>query len=422
MSVTRRALPTTPRAALAIGFAALAVAATVAGAALNLEAGAGQAAGSLADLPPKPEEMFVLDIAVVVLDVLAIATVGALIAIRVPGNNIGWLLLIAAIGLGVYELSDGYETLSRAVAGGRWPGTAVAAWLGSYFGPVLYVLWAIPLIYPDGRLLSRRWRWLVGLIVLAAATNSLLRLRPGLLPFTPIENPFGVAGIEPFLDVLDSPPLVAGQLIIFGGVIASVVLRFRRGTAAERAQLKWLIAATFVALIPTPIGLVARSLGLTALFWICWYAYLLSLAALPVAIGIAVLRYRLYEIDRIVSRTIGWTLVTGVLGAVFAGMVVGLQAILTGITQGQTLAVATSTLVAFVLFQPVRRRIQAVVDRRFNRASYNAERTAAVFAERLRDQVNLAGLKVDIAGTVDSAFRPRAVGVWIRPSERGGTP
>jgi hypothetical protein len=259
-------------------------------------------------------------------------------------------------------------------------------------------------------------------MVLGAATNSLLRLRPGLLPFTPIENPFGVAGIEPLLNVLDSPPLIAAQVVIFGGVIASVVLRFRRGTAAERAQLKWLIAATFVALIPTPIGLVARSLGLTALFWICWYAYVLSLAAVPVAIGIAVLRYRLYEIDRIISRTLSWALVTGVLGATSASIVLGLQAILSGITQGQTLAVAASTLVAFVLFQPVRRRVQTGVDRRFNRSGYDAEQTAAAFAERLRKHMDMAGLKGDIAGTVDSALHPRAVGVWIRPSDREGTP
>jgi divalent metal cation (Fe/Co/Zn/Cd) transporter len=143
---------------------------------------------------------------------------------------------------------------------------------------------------------------------------------------------------------------------------------------------------------------------------------------MPIAIGVAVLRYRLYEIDRIISRTIGWALVTGVLVAVFAGTVVGLQAILTGFTQGQTLAVAASTLIAFVLFQPVRRRVQSVVDRRFNRARYDAEGTAAAFAERQRDQVDIAGLKVDLTGTIDSALHPRALGVWIRHSGSGGTP
>ena len=143
---------------------------------------------------------------------------------------------------------------------------------------------------------------------------------------------------------------------------------------------------------------------------------------LPVAIGIAILRYRLFEIDRIISRTIAWAVVTGVLGAVFAGTIVGLQAILAGVTQAQTLSVAASTLVAFVLFQPLRRRVQSVVDHRFNRARYDAERTTAAFADRQRDQVSIAGLKVDIASTIDAALSPKTVVVWIRPSGPGGTP
>ena len=130
-------------------------------------------------------------------------------------------------------------------------------------------------------------------------------------------------------------------------------------------------------------------------------------------------RYRLYEIDRLISRTIGWALVTGVLVVVFAGTVVGLQALLDQVIQGETLAVAASTLVAFALFQPVRRRVQTLVDRRFDRARYDGDRTAAAFAERLRERVDLAGLEADIAGVVDVALRPTTVGVWIRGRARG---
>jgi ABC-type uncharacterized transport system permease subunit len=137
----------------------------------------------------------------------------------------------------------------------------------------------------------------------------------------------------------------------------------------------------------------------------------------PVSVGIAVTRHRLYEIDRLISRSIGWALVTGVLVAIFAGTVVGLQAIFTSITRGETLAVAASTLVAFALFQPVRRRVQTAVDRRFDRARYDSERTLAAFAERLRNEVDLASLEGDIAGTVVLALRPRSFGVWLR--ERG---
>ena len=143
---------------------------------------------------------------------------------------------------------------------------------------------------------------------------------------------------------------------------------------------------------------------------------------MPIAIGIAILRYRLFEIDRIISRTIAWAVVTGVLGAVFAASVVGLQTALSNFIQGETLAVAASTLVAFVLFQPVRRRVQSTVDRRFNRARYDAERTATAFAGRQRDQTNIAGLRVDLVGTIDSALHPQAVGVWIRPSGHERTP
>ena len=141
-------------------------------------------------------------------------------------------------------------------------------------------------------------------------------------------------------------------------------------------------------------------------------------STVPIAIGIAVLRYKLYEIDRLVSRTIGWALVTGVLVAIFAVGVLALQALLAGFTQGQTLAVAASTLTAFALFQPVRRRVQTAVDRRFDRARYDGERTAAAFADRLREQVDLVSLSGDITGTVDTALRPTSIGVWLRAPRR----
>jgi hypothetical protein len=135
---------------------------------------------------------------------------------------------------------------------------------------------------------------------------------------------------------------------------------------------------------------------------------------MPIAIGMAILRYRLYEIDRIISRTLSWAIVTSVLVAVFAGLVVGLQAALAGITQGQTLAVAASTLVAFALFQPVRRRVQRAVDRRFDRARYDRERTAAAFADRLRTEVDLEAVAGDLTRSVDGALRPRSLVLWLK--------
>jgi len=153
---------------------------------------------------------------------------------------------------------------------------------------------------------------------------------------------------------------------------------------------------------------------------IIWLPALIAYPSIPLAVGVAVLRYRLFEIDRIISRTIGWAIVTGIIVALFVGTVLGLQAIFARIIQGQTLAVTISTLVAFALFQPIRRRVQATVDRRFDRARYAGDRTAAAFSERLREQVDLAGLEADITGVVDTALRPARVGLWIRrPGHRG---
>jgi len=146
-----------------------------------------------------------------------------------------------------------------------------------------------------------------------------------------------------------------------------------------------------------------------------------SVLLIPVAIGIAILRYRLYEIDRLVSRTVSWAVVTGVLVTVFAGAVVALQGVLDGVTQGQTLAVAASTLVAFALFQPIRRRVQSVVDRRFDRARYDAQRTVDAFAERLRNEVDLTTLRTALVATADDAVRPVSSTVWLRTgAEPGG--
>jgi uncharacterized membrane protein YdcZ (DUF606 family) len=178
----------------------------------------------------------------------------------------------------------------------------------------------------------------------------------------------------------------------------------------ERQQLKWLIAVAAVAAVAFPVAYIVPAPAITQ---VAFLVGLLALLALPVAIAIAVLRYHLYEIDRIISRTIGWAVITGVLGAAFVVLVVGLEALLQGQTQGETLAVAASTLAAFGLFQPVRRRVQAAVDRRFDRARYDAQRTADAFAERLRDEVELDVLAAELQRTVEAAIRPSAAALWL---------
>ena len=351
--------------------------------------------------------------------------VGGLIEWRRPGHTIGWLLMLSGPAYGfVSAVWTTADTLQTFVDPQLYRFVSWAVLLLSY--PVVAVMagW-VPLLFPTGSLPGPRWRGPIALlIVLSGIGLAASATRPGpLAAGTDLLNPFGIAGwpgvLQPFVDLI---PIEMVALLAFGA--AAVITRYRRGDRIERLQIRWLASAVTVVAVgfaATVVSFALENENPPITLSVTRIAYV-GILLMPVAIGIAILRYRLFEIDRIISRTIAWTVVSGVLGAVFAATVVGLQTILTGVTQGQTLAVAASTLVAFVLFQPVRRRVQAVVDRRFNRASYNAERTAAVFAERLRDQMNLAGLKVDIAGTVDSAFRPRAVGVWIRPSGRGGTP
>jgi hypothetical protein len=186
----------------------------------------------------------------------------------------------------------------------------------------------------------------------------------------------------------------------------------------QRQQVKWLLAVAGVATVAFPLAMV---FGATDSWWDAafWAIGVLAYLALPVAIGIAVLRYRLYDIDRLVSRTIGYLIVTGAMAVLFVGAVLLLQEVLAPLTSGNTVAVAASTLVVAALFQPLLRRVQRIVDRRFNRARYHAERTVAAFAAQLRDEVDLESLRADVLGVVAQTVAPAAIGLWIRQPEVG---
>ena len=205
-------------------------------------------------------------------------------------------------------------------------------------------------------------------------------------------------------DILGSGPA-------FGIALAfvAVFVRYRRSRGLERQQMKWFLAT--VALLVTASLLAGVSDALLFVF-----TFLLALAFLPIAVGIAVLRYRLYDIDRLISRTIGWALVTGILASVFVGVVLVLQALLAGVTQGATLAVAASTLAAFALFQALRRRIQVAVDRRFDRARSDGQRTVDAFAERLRDEVELETVTNDLGATAAGSVNPSQATLWLKRS------
>jgi len=198
------------------------------------------------------------------------------------------------------------------------------------------------------------------------------------------------------------------------GAAISLVARYRHATGVERQQLRWLTAAIAFVVVAVTGGIaVANVLPEAGASGLAWVGAIVAFPCVPLAVGVAVLRYRLYEIDRIVSRTIGWAVVTGVLVFVFAAGVVLLQAVLAPFTNENTIAVAGSTLLAFALFQPLRRRVQASVDRRFDRTRYDGQRIVDAFGERLRSDVDLASLRASLASTADQAVRPASSTVWL---------
>jgi hypothetical protein len=360
--------------------------------------------------------------------VILLSIVGGIIEWQRPGHAIGRLMMLA--GPAYAFVSAGWTSLPLLrplIDPSTYLAFSAAVYLLSWPTVALIIGW-IPLLFPTGSLPGRRWRVPATIVVVMLGVGLIgTAFRPGeIVAGSGYANPLGVAWWPAILQTfVDAVPLAMLASLVLG--VGAVITRFRRGDRIVRLQIRWF--ATAVALIPLSLMGILIEMALRAaggagpdapsglIFATVNYAVVL---ALPIAIGIAVTRYRLYEIDRLISRTIGWALVTGVLVGVFALTVIGLQAVLARVTQGQTLAVAASTLIAFAFFQPVRRRVQRVVDRRFDRARYDGDRTAAAFAERLREQVDLAGLEADFAGVVNVALRPTSVGVWIRrPGHRG---
>ncbi|HEY3335881.1 MAG TPA: hypothetical protein VGK16_11675 [Candidatus Limnocylindrales bacterium] len=337
--------------------------------------------------------------------------VGALLMTRVPTNPIGALLLAAGTSL-VASITIGMYADVGATQVPPWPGAAFARLIGdvSFIYPFVIALVGVPLVFPDGRLPSPRYRWVVLITVALMVVWTILGTVFSDLVIATLP---ALAVLRPVVGVAETFVLGA-TLVTFGAAALANLVRFRRGGIVERQQIKWLAADVGVAALVVPLALiltdpapdVANALSSVAI---------LALFTLPVVIAIAILRYRLYEIDRIISRTIGWAIVTGVLVAVFAGGVIVLQAVLAPFTNENTLAVAASTLVAFALFQPVRRRVQRAVDRRFDRARYDGQRTVEAFAGRVRGRGDLDGLEADVTATVVRALRPTTMAIWLRP-------
>ncbi|TCO50205.1 hypothetical protein EV646_102279 [Kribbella antiqua] len=355
---------------------------------------------------------------------IGFALVGALVASRQPANAAGWLLLVAAVALGLDTFMTVYA--SRASS----PGAAWAGWLTSW---LLFVWLYLPalfltLVFPAGRLLSRRWRTVVGLGIGAVAANVVgTAFAPGVLEIPadrPIHNPLGVGGpVGGALSWLSGAgELLAAGTLVLGGV--SLVLRLRRSRGRERRQVTWFAYVCMLALVPfvvlAVVSLVAGDdlppwLNVAAL--IAWWSLVaLVLVGLPLAIGVAILRHHLYDIDVVINRTLVYGALTLTLGASYLGSVLLLQLVLNPMTQGSDLAVAMSTLAVAALFRPARRRIQLLVDRRFFRRRYDAARTLQAFGALLRDQLDVDALGNDLQSVVRDTMQPTQVTLWLRGS------
>jgi hypothetical protein len=340
---------------------------------------------------------------------------GAFLVTRRPDNRVGWVLFAAGSCMGIALLAQLWAFLSLEAYGGSLPGTLAGATVGLLFVPALFLTMLVPLLFPDGSLMSRRWAAVVALLISSAvATLVGVAIRPGPVEGMPeFDNPFGVPALAELSRLLVEFGGIGALLCMPAGIVAAI-LRYRRGDKVERAQMRWFGSVFVLALsmfgaatlLPQPYGQWA------------WIVASLSLGLIPVAIGIAILRYRLYEIDRIVGRTIAYGVVSAILGALFVGIILAMQALLAPFTKEQTIAVAVSTLAVFALFQPLRRRVQATVDRRFDRSRYDADLTVRTFAARLRGDLDLSTVRGEIVGTATSAVRPTTAGVWIRKGGR----
>jgi hypothetical protein len=360
-----------------------------------------------------------LFIGLLLLSVIAsFAGIGAIVVTRLPRNAIGWILWTSGSFMAWSIAANTYANLSLDRFDGSLPGTVAVAVLSNVgLVPVLTVTAIfVPLLFPDGHLPSPGWRavgWFAAVAI--GLTTCISAIRPGAMSNgVPIENPIAAPGLGSLPEVVGLA--VVGSLFLsFALAVASVLWRYRRGSATERQQTRWFASAALVMLVA--VGLGFSDVGPLAEGG--WLLVLAGLALMPIAIGVAILRYRLYDLDRLVSRTISYGLLTGALLAAYAGLVLVLEGPLGTITSGNTLAVALSTLVVAALFQPVRQRIQRIVDRRFDRARYDAERTTAAFSERLRDEVDLSTLTGELDATVRRAMAPALVGLWLRdPGQR----
>ncbi|HEX6675189.1 MAG TPA: hypothetical protein VF486_09205, partial [Actinomycetes bacterium] len=345
------------------------------------------------------------------------ATVGALVASRTR-HRVGWLLVALGLSLAASGFSFSYSRYGLVARPGALP---AAGYLAGYANAAVFASLAcagfVLLLTPTGSLPSARWRWWARVEVaafLVAFLASALAPRPLYPEYPEVRSPLGVPALERLPLAAAFP--VGAALILLGLVVGagSLLLRFRRARGLERLQLRWLAVGAALAAVALLAALAVLFVGPSdsALFQA---AFGVSVAVLPLATGAAILRYRLFDLDRIVSRTVAYGLLTLLLGGGYAALALALGQ-LAG--RGSSLAVAGATLAVAAAFQPARRRVQAAVDQRFNRRRYDAARTVAAFSARLRQQVDLETLTSEVLAVVDQTVEPTTASLWLRPPPR----
>jgi hypothetical protein len=347
---------------------------------------------------------------------LGFATVGALVAARQPRNAVGWIFLAIGFLVSISLASGEYANRAFVVDSGSLPGGVVAGWfyMWAWF-PAIGLIALLPLLFPDGRLPGRRWRVVLwGLTTLLVVMTVATWFVPGPMNGEDgsawPDNPLGIDAVDDLYNATNNVPTIA-FLVLLVASLASMVVRFRRSRGDERQQLKWMLFAVLVLTV---------SIGITEAFGVDTgdLVFAVTIALFPAALGVAMLKYRLYDVDVVIRKTIVYGVLSAVLAATYVGVVVGAQAALDPVTGGSNLAIAVSTLVVAALFLPVRSRVQGVVDRRFYRRRYDAQATLASFGVRLRDEVELNVLSADLRSVVAETMQPANVSLWLREPAR----
>jgi hypothetical protein len=356
---------------------------------------------------------FWLGNSLIVIDV----TVGAIVASRRPENPVGWLLCLSGVATSISTSASQYAIYALLAQPNSLPAGEAMAWIASWMLPIMNGVQVFYLLlFPTGRLPSRRWRWLAWLTVayiLVGVTTAAFSPGATLGALGPIRNPLGIEGLTPIYKAV----LYTMSPALFAAAVFSLFVRLRRAVGVERQQLKWLAyAAGGLAIVSI---LLIISIAIDTPRWYEWVTNAIVVVVppgVPVAIGIAILRHRLYDIDLLINRTLVYGSLTVTLIALYFGGIVVLQRLFVVLTgQQSTLAVVASTLLIAALFNPLRRRIQFFIDRRFYRRKYDAIKTLEAFSINLREETDLEALNDELVGVVRETMQPAHVSVWLRP-------